>query len=116
MKAQAEKLRANAAECALIRDLATDPKKRDLFSRLAGHLLTLAQEVERARSRASSRLQGLPMSMKSGDSTAPPLCKKCSQQMTFLVMLPEMKGRPTERIYRCPPCARLETVRESRAI
>jgi hypothetical protein len=35
MQAQLEKLRRDAAECALIRDLATDPKKRDLFARLA---------------------------------------------------------------------------------
>ncbi|WP_258770042.1 hypothetical protein [Bradyrhizobium arachidis] len=43
-----EKLRTDAAECALIRDLATDPKKRDLFGRLADHLAVLASEVERA--------------------------------------------------------------------
>jgi hypothetical protein len=41
-------LRADAAECALIRDLATDPTKRELFTRLAVHLGTLALEVERA--------------------------------------------------------------------
>ncbi|UWU73037.1 hypothetical protein N2603_23320 [Bradyrhizobium huanghuaihaiense] len=43
-----EKLRSDAAECALIRDLATDPKKRELFTRLADHLSVLAGEVERA--------------------------------------------------------------------
>ncbi|WBL78794.1 hypothetical protein I3J27_38690 [Bradyrhizobium xenonodulans] len=48
MLAQLEKLRTDAAECALIRDLATDPKKRDLFTRLADHLSALAAEVERA--------------------------------------------------------------------
>jgi hypothetical protein len=48
MQAQLEKLRTDAAECALIRDLATDPKKRDLFTRLADHLSVLAAEVERA--------------------------------------------------------------------
>jgi hypothetical protein len=48
MQAQLEKLRADAAECALIRDLATDPKKRELFARLADHLSVLAAEVERA--------------------------------------------------------------------
>ncbi len=48
MQAQADKLRCDAAECALIRDLATDPKKRELFSRLADHLAVLAAEVERA--------------------------------------------------------------------
>ena len=46
MKAHLEKLRADAAECALIRDLATDPDKRELFTRLAEHLTTLAREIE----------------------------------------------------------------------
>ena len=45
--AQLEKLRRDAAECELIRDLATDPKKRQLFDRLAAHLTVLASEVER---------------------------------------------------------------------
>ena len=48
MKAHLEKLRADAAECALIRDLATDPQKRALFTRLTEHLSTLAAEVEAA--------------------------------------------------------------------
>ena len=48
MQAQLEKLQRDAAECALIRDLATDPKKRELFTRLAEHLTALASEVERA--------------------------------------------------------------------
>jgi len=48
MKAHLEKLRADAAECALIRDLATDPQKRALFTRLAEHLGALASEVEAA--------------------------------------------------------------------
>jgi hypothetical protein len=48
MRLHLEKLRADAAECALIRDLATDPTKRELFTRLATHLETLAMEVERA--------------------------------------------------------------------
>jgi hypothetical protein len=48
MKAHLEKLRTDAAECALIRDLATDPDKRELFTRLADHLATLAGEIEAA--------------------------------------------------------------------
>ena len=48
MKAHLEKLQAEVAECEMIRDLATDPKKRDLFDRLADHLKVLAGEVERA--------------------------------------------------------------------
>ena len=43
-----EKLRKDAAEAALIRDLATDPTKRDMFERLHEHLNRLADEVERA--------------------------------------------------------------------
>ncbi|MEY9131851.1 hypothetical protein ABIE79_003318 [Bradyrhizobium diazoefficiens] len=48
MQAQLERLRTDAVECALIRDLATDPKKRELFRKLADHLTVLASEVERA--------------------------------------------------------------------
>ena len=48
MKAQLEKLRTEAADCALISQLATDPAKRELFARLAEHLKILAGEVERA--------------------------------------------------------------------
>ena len=57
MQAQVEKLRTEAAECALIRDLATETHKRELFNCLAGHLNTLAAEVEKAidqRKRAAS--------------------------------------------------------------
>ena len=43
-----EKLRVQAAECEMIRDLATDKKKRELFTRLAEHFKVLAAEVERA--------------------------------------------------------------------
>jgi hypothetical protein len=48
MLASREKLRADAAEAALIPDLATDIHKRELFTRLADHLAMLAAEVERA--------------------------------------------------------------------
>lgn len=48
MLARLEKLRTDAAECALIRDLATDPAKRALFDRLANHLTLLADQVEAA--------------------------------------------------------------------
>jgi hypothetical protein len=43
-----EKLRRDAAECALVRDLATETAKREMFDRLARHLEQLADEVERA--------------------------------------------------------------------
>jgi hypothetical protein len=47
-QASLEKLRKDAAEAALIRDLATDPNKRDMFDRLHKHLSRLANEVEQA--------------------------------------------------------------------
>jgi hypothetical protein len=47
-QSQLEKLRADAAECKLISDLATDNAKRDLFDRLASHLTVLADQVETA--------------------------------------------------------------------
>ncbi len=47
-QASLEKLRADAAEAALVRDLATDPAKREMFDRLALHLSSLADQVEQA--------------------------------------------------------------------
>ena len=47
-EASLEKLRRDAAEAALIRDLATDPAKRDLFDQLYRHFNRLADEVEQA--------------------------------------------------------------------
>ena len=47
-QAHLEKLRRDAAECARIRDLATDKAKRGLFDRLAVHLSSLADQVEEA--------------------------------------------------------------------
>ena len=46
--ASLEKLRREAAEAALIRDLAGDPAKREMFDRLSEHLSRLADEVEEA--------------------------------------------------------------------
>jgi hypothetical protein len=59
-QASVEKLRRDAAEAALIRDLATDMTKREVFDRLAQHLSQLADEVERAMSapKASQALAG----------------------------------------------------------
>jgi hypothetical protein len=45
-QAHIEKLRKEAAECKLIRDLATDKTKRETFDRLASHLTVLADQVE----------------------------------------------------------------------
>ncbi len=54
-----EKLRRDAAEAALIRDLASDKAKRELFDRLAHHLTGLADQVEQAmRQRAASGSTG----------------------------------------------------------
>ena len=47
MQASLEKLRTDAAEAALIRDLTTDRWMREMYTRLAEHFATLAAEVER---------------------------------------------------------------------
>jgi hypothetical protein len=49
-QAALEKLRTDAADAAMIRDLATDRAKREMFDRLAQHLGQLADDVERAMS------------------------------------------------------------------
>ena len=45
-QASIEKLRKGAAEAGLIRDLATDTTKRELYNRLHEHLSRLADEIE----------------------------------------------------------------------
>jgi hypothetical protein len=47
-RASIEKLRRDAAEAALIRDLATDHAKREIFDNLHKHFNRLADEVEQA--------------------------------------------------------------------
>jgi hypothetical protein len=47
-QASIEKLRSEAAEAALIRDLATDPAKRDVYDNLHKHFNRLADEIEQA--------------------------------------------------------------------
>ena len=47
-QASLEKLRRDAADAALIRDLATDVTKQQMFNRLHEHLNRLADEVEAA--------------------------------------------------------------------
>ena len=64
MQAQFEKLSRDAAECALIRDLATDPKKRELFARLAEHLDVLASAVKQAMSECEGSDVDLDVSAK----------------------------------------------------
>jgi hypothetical protein len=46
MQVHLEKLRTQIAECEMIRDLATDPEKRELFKRLANHFRVLAYQIE----------------------------------------------------------------------
>jgi hypothetical protein len=48
MQVRYEKLLADAAECAQLRDFATDPEKRELFGRLSDHLNSLATLMQRA--------------------------------------------------------------------
>ena len=48
MQTHLEKLRTQIAECEMIRDLATDQKKRELFARLAEHFKVLSSEIEKA--------------------------------------------------------------------
>ena len=55
MQAHLEKLRTQLAECELIRDLATDAGKRELFTRLAAHFKVLAGEIEAAIVQASEK-------------------------------------------------------------
>jgi hypothetical protein len=47
MQAHLEKLHTQIAECEMIRDLATNGKKRELFARLAEHFKVLAGEIEK---------------------------------------------------------------------
>ena len=54
-KAAIEKLRRDAAEAALIRDLATDTTKREMFDRLHQHFNRLADEVEQAMASSKSK-------------------------------------------------------------
>lgn len=50
--ASMEKLRTDAADAALVRDLATDPVKRHMYGRIYDHLMMLADEVEFAMSKS----------------------------------------------------------------
>ncbi|MGY2905749.1 hypothetical protein [Bradyrhizobium sp. URHC0002] len=47
-RASIDKLRKDAADAALIRDMATDKAKFEMYDRLHRHLDGLADEVERA--------------------------------------------------------------------
>jgi len=59
MEVHLEKLREQAAEYEMIRALATDPGKRELFAKLADHFKILAKEIEQAMQKVSpDRFQG----------------------------------------------------------
>jgi hypothetical protein len=53
-QASVEKLRRDADEAALIRDLSVDGTKRDIFARLHEHLTLLANEVEQVISKTTA--------------------------------------------------------------
>jgi hypothetical protein len=55
MVAHLEALRVQIAECEMIRDLATDRAKRELFTKLAEHYKVLADEVQRAIAEQQAR-------------------------------------------------------------
>ena len=55
MPAHLEKLRVQVAECEMIRDLATDPAKREPFTKLADPYKVLAAEVQRAINEGQAR-------------------------------------------------------------
>ncbi|MHB8268806.1 hypothetical protein [Bradyrhizobium sp.] len=54
-QASVEKLRKDAAEAALIRDLATDKTKREMYDRLHRHFNGLADEVEQAMATSKAK-------------------------------------------------------------
>jgi len=53
MQAQLERLRVQASECELIRDLATDKEKRALFDRLATQFKMMISDLERTMTGAT---------------------------------------------------------------
>lgn len=55
MQVQLEKLRTEAADCALIARLATNQAKRELFTKLSEHFSVLASEVQKAIDGATSQ-------------------------------------------------------------
>ena len=61
IKEHLEKLRVQIAECEIIRDLATDLKKRELFGRLAEHHKVLAAELEKAIQNQRGMVDGMPV-------------------------------------------------------
>ena len=50
---QLSKVRADAAECTLVASLTTDPKKKQMYERIADHLTTLADEIAQAAKKSA---------------------------------------------------------------
>jgi hypothetical protein len=48
MQAQLERLHLQIAECEIMRDLATNPEKRELFAMFAENFKILANQIEKA--------------------------------------------------------------------
>jgi hypothetical protein len=65
--AHLEKLRRDAAECAHVRDKATDHAKREMFDRLSKHLDQLADDIERA----TEAVKAVPSTPPSSGSCSP---------------------------------------------
>lgn len=55
MKRRLERLRDDAADCAMTSGLAETKEKRELFARLAEHLRGLANDVEQAMTAAQPK-------------------------------------------------------------
>jgi hypothetical protein len=70
MQVRYEKLLADAAECAVLRDRATDAEKRELFARLSEHLGVLASLMERAVGLQKARTAPAPFAGASPEPTA----------------------------------------------
>ena len=60
MQEHLEKLQVQIAECEMIRDLATDRRKRELFARLAEHFKVLSSEIEKAMAASDTVLDSKP--------------------------------------------------------
>jgi hypothetical protein len=59
-RASIVKLRSDAADAAMIRDLATDPTKRDMYDRLHRHFNRLADEVAQALKSSAEKWASSP--------------------------------------------------------
>ena len=77
MQIRYEKLLADAAECATLRDRATDAEKRELFARLSDHLSVLASLMERAVGLQKARTMQAPLG---GSMPEPPAEKVLEAQ------------------------------------